>query len=45
MTLAVLTHTPPQWWLDVDDDLIATYTEVWNEIHKKAEQEAKARRR
>lgn len=34
MTLAVLTKTPPDWWLDVDDDLVETFLDVWTEIYK-----------
>lgn len=34
MTVAVLTGTPPQWWFDVDDDVLATYLEVYTELHK-----------
>jgi hypothetical protein len=33
VTVAVLTKTPPHWWLDVDDDLLATYLEVYTEIY------------
>ena len=34
MTLAVLTNTPPSWWLEEDDALLATFLDVWLEVHK-----------
>jgi hypothetical protein len=34
VTVAALTGTPPSWWIEEDDALVATFLDVWIELHK-----------